>query len=88
MLFALFIMVFGMVRDIFFIPSFQKGFFCPILGRTGANGSVDVATKIINTGILHVCVINSIVRGTVTYSYNTPGWIFALYHTLTGAMFS
>ena len=27
MLFALFIMVFGMVRDIFFIPSFQKGFF-------------------------------------------------------------
>ena len=27
MLFALFIMVFGMVRDIFFIPSFQKVFF-------------------------------------------------------------
>ena len=54
MLFALFIMIFGMVRDIFFIPSFQKVFFCPILGRTGANGSVDVATKIINTGILHV----------------------------------
>ena len=47
-------MVFGMVHDIFFIPSLQKAFFCPILGGTGANGGVDVATKIINTGILHV----------------------------------
>ena len=49
---------------------------------------MDVATKIINTGISHVRVINRIVRGTVTYGYTTPGWIFALYHTLTGAIFS
>ena len=71
-----------------FYSFLSKGFFCPILGGTGANGGVDVATKIINTGILHVWVINRIVRGTVTYGYTTPGWIFALYHTLTGAIFS
>ena len=28
-------------------------------------------------------MINRILRGTVTYGYTTPGWIFALYHTLT-----
>ena len=65
-----------------FLP-FKRLFVCPILGRTGANGSVDVATKIINTGILQVSVINRIVRGTVTYCYTTPGRIFALYHTFS-----
>ena len=34
-----------------FYSFLSKGFFCPILGGTGANGGVDVATKIINTGI-------------------------------------
>ena len=69
-----------------FLPSFlpfKRLFVCPILGRTGANGSVDVATKIINTGILQVSVINRIVRGTVTYCYTTPGRIFALYHSFS-----
>ena len=65
-----------------------KRFFCPILGGTGANGGVDVATKIINTGISHVWVINRFVRGTVTYCYTTPERTFALYHTLTEAIFS